>query len=61
MLGQVTNGTTPLFRYDLTSQAGEKLLIPYSPPSTQTVYSNIVYLLRETFMVSASIASQRGG
>jgi hypothetical protein len=32
-----------LSRYDLTSQAGEMLSIPYSPASTQAVQSNMVY------------------
>jgi hypothetical protein len=46
-------------RYDLTSQAGKKLSIPYSPPSTQAVQSNMVYLRREVFMVSSRIAARR--
>jgi hypothetical protein len=40
------NRFVPLSRYDLTSQAGQKFSSPHSPPSTQAVYSNMVYLLR---------------
>jgi len=57
--GRLANGTTPLSRYDLTSQAGVMLSIPYSPPSTQAVHFNKVYLLREVLMASTSIAARR--
>jgi len=57
--GRFANRTTPLSRYDLTSQAGVKLSIPYSPASTQAVQSNMVYLPREVSMVSTSIAARR--
>jgi hypothetical protein len=48
-----------LSRYDLTSQAGEKLSIPYSPALTQAVQSNKVYQPQEVSMVSTSFAARR--
>jgi len=49
----------PLRRYDLMPQAAGKLTNPYSPPPTQAVQSNMVYLPREMLMVSSSMSARQ--